>query len=60
MKIDVEHIARLAHLRLDNAQKEKFSRQMNDILAMVENLPNLRTIRPVWIPRTRCDCARMR
>ena len=41
MQIDVAHIAKLARLRLEQDQIETFSKQMNDILAMVEQLPEL-------------------
>lgn len=41
MQIDVEKIASLARLRINPEELEKFQRQMQDILAMVENLPQL-------------------
>lgn len=39
MKIDINHIAKLARLKMDAQQAEKFSRQMGDIIDMVDNLP---------------------
>lgn len=39
MKIDINHVAKLAHLKMDEQQAEKFSRQMADILDMVDRLP---------------------
>lgn len=41
MKIDIDHIAKLARLKMDGSEREKFSTQMNDIIAMVEDLPEL-------------------
>ena len=39
MQIDIKHIARLARLKLDENQAEKFSVQMQNIIEMVTNLP---------------------
>ena len=33
---DVEHVAKLARLELTEAEKEKFSKQLGDILKYVE------------------------
>lgn len=41
MKIDVRHIAKLAKLRLDEDKVPIFERQMEDILGMVEGLPEI-------------------
>lgn len=41
MKIDVRHIAKLAKLRLDEDKVPMFERQMEDILGMVEGLPEI-------------------
>ena len=41
MKIDINHIAKLSRLRMSEEETPKFERQMNDILAMVANLPAL-------------------
>ncbi len=43
MKIDVEHIAHLARLRLSVEEKEKFAAQLTDILQYVEKLGELDT-----------------
>jgi aspartyl-tRNA(Asn)/glutamyl-tRNA(Gln) amidotransferase subunit C len=43
MKLDVEHIAHLARLRLSEAEKEKFGAQLSSILAYVEKLNELDT-----------------
>lgn len=41
MKIDVRHIAKLAKLKLDEEKIPMFERQMEDILGMVEGLPEI-------------------
>lgn len=43
MKIDVEHIAHLARLRLSEEEKEKFGAQLSSILTYVEKLGELDT-----------------
>jgi len=43
MKIDVEHIAHLAKLRLSEEEKEKFGAQLSSILTYVEKLNELDT-----------------
>lgn len=40
---DVEHIAKLARLEFDEEEKEKFTHQLNQILAYVEQLNKLDT-----------------
>jgi aspartyl-tRNA(Asn)/glutamyl-tRNA(Gln) amidotransferase subunit C len=40
---DVEHIAKLAKLEFTDAEKEKFTHQMNQILAYMEKLNSLDT-----------------
>ncbi len=42
-KIEVEHVARLARLELNESEKEKFTGQLNDILGFVEKLGKLDT-----------------
>ncbi len=42
-KEEVEHVARLARLRLTEEEKEKFGRQLNRILEYVEKLNELDT-----------------
>lgn len=39
MQIDIKHIAKLSRLKLEDNQMEKFQKQMQDIVAMVELLP---------------------
>lgn len=41
MNFDIAHIAKLARLRMDDEQAEKFSAQMQDIVEMVSRLPEL-------------------
>ncbi|MBP1576869.1 MAG: Asp-tRNA(Asn)/Glu-tRNA(Gln) amidotransferase subunit GatC [Oscillospiraceae bacterium] len=41
MKIDINHIAKLARLKMDEQQAEKFARQMEGIIDMVANLPEI-------------------
>ncbi len=43
MKIDVEHIAHLARLRLSGEEKAKFGAQLSSILTYVEKLNELDT-----------------
>ena len=40
---DVEHVAKLARLEFTDAEKEKFTHQLNDILAYMEKLNELDT-----------------
>lgn len=39
MNIDIKHIAKLSRLSIDEDQVEKFQREMENIVAMVEKLP---------------------
>lgn len=41
MNIDIKHIAKLSRLHIDDEQAEKFESQMQDIVNMVENLPDI-------------------
>lgn len=41
MKIDVQHIAKLARLRIEADKLEKFERDMQAIVDMVEQLPDV-------------------
>ncbi|MCI8623116.1 MAG: Asp-tRNA(Asn)/Glu-tRNA(Gln) amidotransferase subunit GatC [Provencibacterium sp.] len=41
MKIDIEKLARLARLRIEPEKREMFASQMQAIVSMVENLPQL-------------------
>ncbi|HLC26704.1 MAG TPA: Asp-tRNA(Asn)/Glu-tRNA(Gln) amidotransferase subunit GatC [bacterium] len=42
---EVEHVAKLARLALDDAEREMFTRQLSDILAYVDKLNELDTSR---------------
>jgi aspartyl-tRNA(Asn)/glutamyl-tRNA(Gln) amidotransferase subunit C len=42
-KAEVEHVARLARLELNESEKEEFTGQLNDILGFVEKLNKLDT-----------------
>ncbi len=39
MKIDIRHIAKLSRLSIEEDKLEKFQKDMEDIVAMVERLP---------------------
>lgn len=41
MNIDIKHIAKLARLKIDDDQLEKFEGEMQNIVNMVENLPDI-------------------
>jgi aspartyl-tRNA(Asn)/glutamyl-tRNA(Gln) amidotransferase subunit C len=41
--MDIEHIAKLARLKLTDAEKEKFSNQMETIIGYIEKLSELDT-----------------
>lgn len=41
MKIDVDHVAKLARLGLSDKEKELFSKQLGEILSYAENLNKL-------------------
>lgn len=43
MKIDIEYVAKLARIRLTKAEKERFTKDLADILAYVEKLNQLNT-----------------
>ena len=40
MNIDIKHIAKLSRLSIQEDKLEKFQREMENIVAMVEKLPN--------------------
>lgn len=42
-KTEVEHVAHLARLEFDEAEKEKFTSQLNDILLYMEKLNQVET-----------------
>ena len=41
MNIDIKHIAKLARLRIEDDQLDKFESEMENIVGMVEKLPDL-------------------
>ena len=41
MKIDIKHIAKLSKLYFDEDSEKKFQSQMQNIVGMVENLPEI-------------------
>jgi aspartyl-tRNA(Asn)/glutamyl-tRNA(Gln) amidotransferase subunit C len=41
MNIDIRHIAKLARLRIEDDQLEKFESEMQGIVNMVEKLPDI-------------------
>ncbi|MBO5449167.1 MAG: Asp-tRNA(Asn)/Glu-tRNA(Gln) amidotransferase subunit GatC [Ruminococcus sp.] len=41
MNIDIRHIAKLARLRIEDDQLEKFESEMQNIVNMVEKLPDI-------------------
>ncbi|MDE5947136.1 MAG: Asp-tRNA(Asn)/Glu-tRNA(Gln) amidotransferase subunit GatC [Oscillospiraceae bacterium] len=41
MNIDIKHIAKLSRLRIDDEKLEKFEKDMQAIVAMVDRLPDI-------------------
>lgn len=41
MNIDIKHIAKLARLRIEDDQLDKFKSEMENIVGMVEKLPDI-------------------
>lgn len=41
MEIDIRHIAKLSRLHIEDEKVEKFRREMGNIVAMVEKLPDI-------------------
>ncbi len=41
MNIDIKHIAKLARLRIEDDQLDKFESEMQNIVRMVEKLPDI-------------------
>ena len=41
MNIDIKHIAKLARLRIEDDQIDKFESEMQNIVGMVEKLPDI-------------------
>lgn len=42
MNIDIKHIAKLSRLRIEDDKLEEFETQMQNIVNMVENLPDIK------------------
>lgn len=40
MEVDIKKIAKLARLRIEPEEEEKFQKEMENIIAMVEKLPD--------------------
>ena len=52
MNIDIKHIAKLARLRIEDDQLDKFESEMENIVGMVEKLPDIQdemTLDPEFI-----------
>lgn len=41
MKIDIKHIAKLSRLKIEDSRLEKFEKDMQLIINMVDNLPDI-------------------
>ena len=41
MNIDIKHLAKLARLRIEDDQLDKFESEMQNIVGMVEKLPDI-------------------
>ena len=41
MNIDIKHIAKLSRLRIEDSELEKFEKEMQNIVDMVEKLPDI-------------------
>lgn len=41
MKVDIAHLAKLSRLKIDPEQEARYEAQMQDIIGMVEKLPEL-------------------
>lgn len=41
MKIDIKHIAKLSRLQVNESETAKFEQEMEKIVSMIENLPEL-------------------
>lgn len=60
MNIDIKHIAKLARLRIEDDQLDKFESEMENIVGMVEKLPDIQdemTLDPDNPMRLRKDVA---
>ncbi len=50
MKIDIKHIAKLSRLKVSDDEVEKFEKEMQAIIQMIENLPQLDASGPLIDP----------
>lgn len=41
MEIDIRHIAKLSRLRIDDSELEGYKKEMSDIIAMVNAMPDI-------------------
>lgn len=41
MKIDIKHIAKLSRLKIEDSKLEKFEKDMETIINMVDNMPDV-------------------
>lgn len=41
MNIDIKHISKLARMKIDDSELEKFEKDMQSIVEMVEDLPEI-------------------
>ena len=41
MKIDIKHIAKLSRLKIEDSRLEKFEKDMEMIVNMVDNMPDI-------------------
>lgn len=41
MEIDIRHIAKLSRLKIDDSELPKYEKEMSDIIAMVEAMPDI-------------------
>ena len=44
MNIDIKHITKLARLRIEDDQLDKFESEMQNIVGMVEKLPDIQDV----------------
>lgn len=58
MDIDVKRLAKLSRLRISEEDQPRFAAQMQDILAMVENLPALSSADSLVDPKNPMLCRR--
>ena len=51
MEIDIKHIAKLSRLKVNDDEVQKFEKEMQAIIQMVENLPQLDASGPLIDPQ---------